>query len=194
MADSTTSVQGTAQKPVAAFNPYCWTKTRVKYAKLEYRWGPRTQWQALDESYLVMGKNAITEPWNVEQVVISGQGITIGQFGGPYSRENDRRGAAPSITKYGWNVDFEYAKLNDIVISEREINKHVSFVRIHFKCLALPTSHDATVHKTPAVSLGQAELEDGEEVEAGADEAEAEAEASEAGDVEEEVSTCVIMN
>lgn len=201
MADSTAPVQRTPQQPAAAFNPYGWTNTRVRWAKLDYRWGPETQWQTLDDSYISTGKTGMIEPWNVEQVEISGGGITVNQFGGSYSRENNAKSALAmgTPTKHCWEVKFEHANFNGIVISEGErrnpgvtAEKLPLFVQIQFQCLALPISHDATVQGTPAVALEEAGSEDGE-----VDEAESEAEAqteeeteeAEAGGVEVEVST-----
>ena len=191
MADSTAPVRRTAEQPAAGFNPYGWTKTRTKWAKLDYRWDSKSQWQSLDDSYIYAGKDDMTEPWNVEQVDISGEGITVNQFGGPYSRKNDAKTAPVTETRYCWQVKFEYGKFDSVVISERErrnpgekAEKLPLFVQIQFKCLALPTSHDATVHKSPTMSA-EAGSEDGEADEAGVDEAEAE---GEAGNGEAEVS------
>ena len=154
MADSTAPVWRTAEQPPAVFNPYGWTKTRIRCAKLDYRWNSESRWQSLDESYVYRGMDDMIEPWNVEQVEISGKGIIVNQFGAPYSRKNDARNAPVDETRYCWQVKFEHAKCNSIVISERErrnpgetAEKLPLFVQIQFQCMALPISHDATVHK-----------------------------------------------
>ena len=166
MADSAVPVWRTAKQPAAVFNPYGWTKTRIKWAKLDYRWESKSQWQSLDESYISTGKGEMVEPWNVEQVEISGKGITVNQFGMAYSRKNDARNAPVDETQYCWQVNFEYAKCNSIVISERERRNPGEtaenlplFVQIQFKCTELPTSHDATEYKAEAE---EGEAENGE--------------------------------
>ena len=166
MADSAVPVWRTAKQPAAVFNPYGWTKTRVKCAKLDYRWNPNSQWQSLDESYVYRNMDDMIEPWNVEQVEISGEGITVNQFGDAYNRTDNARHAPVDETRYCWQVKFEYAKCNSIVISERErrnpgetAEKLPLFVQIQFKCTALPISHDATVHKA---ETEEGEAEDGE--------------------------------
>lgn len=192
MADSTAPVRRTAQQPPVVFNPYGWTKTRIKRAKLDYRWNSESRWQSLDESYIYTGKEDMIEPWNVEQVEISGEGIIVNQFGAQYSRQNNDRKATGDETKYCWQVKFEYAKCNSIVISERErrnadekSDNLPSFVQIQFECVALPTGLDMTVHKSPELSLEKAKSDDGEADEV--DEGEAE-------DGEVEVSTSTVIN
>ena len=166
MADNTAPVRRTAQQPSAVFNPYGWTKTRIRWAKLDYRWDSESEWRSLDESYVYRNMDDMIEPWNVEQVEINGEGITVNQFGTAYTRKNDARSAPVDETIYCWQVKFEHANCDSIVISERErrkpgvtTEKLPLFIQIQFKCTTLPTSHDATVHKAEAE---EGETEDGE--------------------------------
>lgn len=95
------------------------------------------------------------EPWNVEDVIITGKGIEIFQYAEAYSRDDTSVGPKVLEQDYiAWSVLFKQGSMNDICV--REMSKlpvdtaksPSTFIEVCFKYEGLPDSKDATQLKT----------------------------------------------
>ena len=174
MAESTGSQQPEkrGKTPAPAYNPYGYSKCRVKFAEMTYRRSLKGDWSRLEDAYIPMGmdKDRMPVPWDVEQLEISGDGITVNQYGYLYRRSNDAKcGRALDEDENCWRVNFKHGYFKDIVISEglrkrtdRDEDTKADYIQIWFRCTEALESSDATEYM-PREESGQAEVEAGEE-------------------------------
>ena len=95
------------------------------------------------------------QPWNVERVAITGQGIEVFQYAGYYDHnDNDVGRRVLNKDEIAWSLLFKSQSMKDICVRETsklpvaKANTPVTFVEICFKYEGVPESKDATKLKT----------------------------------------------
>jgi hypothetical protein len=144
------------------------TKQRVRYGNLsiirngvyerpEDSW-IRPRWQER--------KAKMTEPWNVEDLVISNTGFQVYQYGNNYDREDQTRGGRDiTINKYSYRVLFKREHWKDFHIKEIADHGAIRFIELAFKYGGLPEGTNTTKYllsKDAEVSEQRADFEVGE--------------------------------
>ncbi|KAL8846053.1 MAG: hypothetical protein Q9221_008827 [Calogaya cf. arnoldii] len=97
---------------------YASTNCHVRLAKLSVKKGDG--WETLEDAYhdpvQAQTKAKMPEPWNVENVVITGTGIKVTQYGFNAMRANSLQ--PPSQAEYSWTAHFEQAKWSNFRMLE----------------------------------------------------------------------------
>ena len=95
------------------------------------------------------------EPWNVENVKISGKGIEVFQYARPYDHSDTQKGPKVLVAdEFAWSVLFKTRSMKDICVrevSEVANDKHKrpsTFIELCFNYEGLPESKDSTQLKT----------------------------------------------
>ena len=105
-----------------------------------------TEWARLSDAHGIGKDKAVA--WNVEELVITGNGIKLVQKARAYPPSRTTKGNVDVVDEdnFIWQVTFKHGQFNGIHVREYEMPPHKPlFVELRFTCAEAPESVDATV-------------------------------------------------